>query len=67
MSEMNIYQILRLKHYQKRNEWWTDDVDGNCISFNLYRNTETSKILLKRWRGDFRKKSTARFINNVFI
>ena len=56
MSEMKIYQILRLNYYKKQKEWWTDDVDGDCISFNLYRNTETSIILLRRWRGDFRKE-----------
>ena len=66
MSEMNIYQILRLKYYQKRNEWWTDDVDGNCISFNLYRNTETSIILLKRWRGDFRKEEYCQIYQQCF-
>ena len=56
MFEMNIYQILRLNYYKKQKEWWTDDVDGDCISFNLYRNTESLIILLKRWRGDFRKE-----------
>ena len=39
MSEMNIYQILRLNYYKKQKGWWTDDVDGDCFSFNLYRNT----------------------------
>ena len=67
MSEMHIYEILRLNYYKKLKEWWTDDVDGDCVSLNLYRNTESSIVLLKRWRGDFRKKSTARFINHVFI
>ena len=56
MSEMKIYQILRLNYYKKQKEWWTDDIDGDFISFNLYRYTETSIILLKRWRGDFRKE-----------
>ena len=56
MSEMNNYQILRLNYYIKqKKEWWTDDVDGDRISFNLYGNTESSINLLKRWRGDFRK------------
>ena len=27
MSEMNIYQILKLNYYKKQREWWTDDVD----------------------------------------
>ena len=67
MSEMNIYRILRLNYYKKQKVWWTDDVDGDCIGFNLYRNRESSIILLEIWRGDFRKKSTARFINNVFV
>ena len=56
MSQLNIYQILRLNYYKKEKEWWTDDVDGDCINFNLYRNTESSIVLLKRWRGDFRKE-----------
>ena len=59
MSEMDIYQILSLNFAKKLKEWWTDDVDGNCNSFNLYRKT-VSSIFTK-------KKSTARFINNVFI
>ena len=31
MSELNIYQILKLNYYEKLQEWWTDEVDGNCI------------------------------------
>ena len=58
MSEMNIYQILRLNYYKKKQkEWWTD-----CTSFNLYRNTEGSIILLKDGEEISEKKSTARFI-----
>ena len=52
MSELNIYQILKLNYYNKLQEWWTNDVEGDCINFNSYRNTETSIILLKRWSGD---------------
>ena len=37
MSGMESYQILRLNYYKKVKDWWTDDVDGDCISFNLYR------------------------------
>ena len=37
MSEMDIYQILRLNYYKKLKEWWADDVDGGCVSFNLYK------------------------------
>ena len=40
---------------KKLQEWWTEDVDGGCIIFYLYRNTENLIVLLKRWRGDFRK------------
>ena len=46
---------------------WTDDVDGDCFDFSLYRNTEISKTLLKRWREITEKKSNARFFNNVLI
>ena len=56
MSETDIYQISRLNYYNKLKEWWTDDVDGDFINFNSYRNTESSISLLKRWRGDFRKE-----------
>ena len=56
VSEMNVYQILRLNYYKKQKEWQTDDIDGDCNRFNLYKITETSLILLKRWRGDFRKE-----------
>ena len=45
MSELNVYQILKLNYYKKQQEWWTDEVDGDCISFNLYRNTESSIVL----------------------
>ena len=31
MSEMNIYQILRLNYYKNQKEWWTDDVDGVLV------------------------------------
>ena len=66
MSEMNIYQILRLNYYKKQKEWWTDDVDGDRIRFNLYRNTESSIILLKRWRGDFRKEEYYQIYQQCF-
>ena len=32
MSEMNIYQVLRLNYYRKQKEWWTDDAGRDCIS-----------------------------------
>ena len=56
MSELNIYQIFKLNYYKKIQEWWTVDVDGDFISFNLHKNTENSIILLKRWRGDYKKE-----------
>ena len=55
MSELNIYQILKLNCYKKLQEWWADEVDGDFISFNLHRNTESSIVLLQRWRGDYKK------------
>ena len=66
MSEMNIYQILSLNYYKKQKEWWTDDVDGDRICFKLYRNTESSIILLKRWRGDFRKEEYCQIYQQFF-
>ena len=33
ITEMNIYQSLRLNYYKKIKEWCTDDVEGDCISF----------------------------------
>ena len=58
MSELNIYQILKLNYHKKLQEWWTDEVDRDCFNFNSYRNTESSIIFLKRWRGDYKKEST---------
>ena len=66
MSEKNIYQILRLIYYRKQKKWWTDDVDGDCFSFNLYKTTESSIILLKRWRGDFRKEEYCQIYQQCF-
>ena len=65
-GEMDIYKILRLNYYKKLKEWWTNDVDGDCISFNLYRNTESSIILLKTWRGDFRKEGYCQIYRQCF-
>ena len=66
MSELDIHQTLRLNHYTKLKECWTDDVDGDCFSFNLYRNTESSIVLLKRWRGDFRKAEYCQIYQHCF-
>ena len=44
----------------------TDDVDGDCIRFNLYRNTESSIVLLKRWRGDFSKEEYCQIYQQCF-
>ena len=66
MFEMEIYQILRLNYYKKLQEWWTDEADGDCISFNLYRNTESSIVLLKRWRGDYKKEKHCQIYQQCF-
>ena len=66
MSEMEIYQFLILNYYKNVKEWWTDDVDGDCINFNSYRNTESSIVLLKRWRGDFRKEEYRQIYQQCF-
>ena len=66
MSELNIYQNLKLNYYKKLREWWTDEVDGDCISFNLYRNTESSIVLLKRWRGDYKKEEYCQMYQQCF-
>ena len=44
MSDMNIVQILSLNSYRKLQEWRKENVDRECISFNLYRNTESSIV-----------------------
>ena len=64
---MDIYKISRLNYYKILKAWWTNDVDGDCICFNLYRKTENSIILLKKGKEISEKKSTARFIDNVFL
>ena len=66
MSELKIYQILKLNYYKKLQEWWTHEVDGDCISFNLYRNTESSIVLLKRWRGDCKKEEYCQIYQQCF-
>ena len=40
-SQMDIHQILRLNYYKKLQEWGTENVDGGCGSFKLYRNTQS--------------------------
>ena len=45
MSEMDIYKISRLNYNQQTKRVVDkNDVDGDRISFNLYRNTENSKF-----------------------
>ena len=66
MSELNIYQILKSNYYKKLQGWWTDEVDGDCISFNLYRNRESSIVLLKRWRGDYKKDGYCQIYQQCF-
>ena len=66
MSEMSIYQILRLNYFKKSKEWWPDDVDGDCISFDLYRNTENSVVLFKKWREDFRNQEYCQVYQQCF-
>ena len=66
MSEVDIYQILRLNFSEKLKEWWTDDVDGDCISFNLYRNTESSIVLLKRWREYYKQEEYCKIYQQCF-
>ena len=55
MSELNIYQILKLNYenYKSGGQMTLMEI---LVSFNLYRNTEKSLILLKRWRGDYKKE-----------
>ena len=69
-SETDICQNLsdfKVELLQKKlKEWWTEEVDGDCISFKLYRNTETSIILLQRWRGDFRKEEYCQIYQQWF-
>ena len=66
MSELNINKILKLNYYEKLPEWWTDEVDGECISFNLYRSTESSIVLLKTWRGDYKKEEYCQIYKQCF-
>ena len=68
ISEIEKHQILKLNYYKKEQKWWTDDVNGDCISFNLYRNTEKSlKKIVKTGEEISEKKSTARFINKFLF
>ena len=56
MFEMDIQKIFKMKYCKKLQEWWKDDLDRDCLSFNLCRNTESSIILTKRWRGNYKKE-----------
>ena len=66
MSELNLYQILQLNYYKKLQEWWTDEVDGGCISFNLYRNTECS-IVLRRVLSNLSTMFLFRRVNSDWV
>ena len=66
MSEMDIYKILSLNYYKKLPEWWTDEVDGDCISFILYRNTENSVVLVKKMERRFQKRRVLPNLSTVF-
>ena len=55
-----------MNYYKKLQEWWTDDVDKVCISFNLYRNTESSIVLLKGWIGDYKKEEYCQIYQQCF-
>ena len=50
--------------------WCSEDVDGDCISLNLYRKTKSSKFFLERWRcGEeiSEQENTAKLTNSVFF
>ena len=66
MSEMDIHQILKFNYYKKLKECSIDNVDGDCFSFSLYRNTERSIILLKRWWGGIRKEEYCQVYQQCF-
>ena len=53
---MDLHQIFKMNYYIKLQDWWTDDVNGDCISFNFYRNTENSMIFFKKDRKEVTKK-----------
>ena len=42
ISEKDIHQILKLNYCEKLQKWWSEDVDGDCISSNFFE--ETQKI-----------------------
>ena len=67
VSKMDIHQILRLIYFKKLQEWRTDDVAGDCISFKLNRNTENSTVLFKKWRKDFRKEAYCQIYQQFFF
>ena len=56
-----------MKNFKNLQEWRTDDVDGDCINFNLYRLTENSILLFENGEEISEKKRTAKFINNFFF
>ena len=60
-SEFKVEQLQKLK------EWWTDDVDGDCISFHSFRNTESSIILLKTERRSQKKKYCQNYRQRFYL
>ena len=67
MTEMEIHQILKLNCYKNLQERCTDDVDGDCISFNLYRNTKSSIVLLKTMNRRFQKSRVLPDLSTTFL
>ena len=66
MSEMDIHHILKLNYYKKLQEWWADDVDGDCISFNLYRNT-IDKYFVKKLEGRLQKRRVLPGLSTILL
>ena len=70
MSEMKYYQILRLNYYKKLKEWWTDNVDGNCVSFicietqNIKFNSFVKKMKMER---RFQKRRVLPDLSTIFF
>ena len=65
MSEMEIYQILRLNYYNKLKSGGQMTLMKIVLVLTCIE-TQSSIILLKRWRGDYKKEQYCQIYQQCF-
>ena len=70
-SVFNVWRVhssdSKMNYYKKVQKRMKDDVDGDCISFNLYRNTESSMNVLKKMERRFQKRGVLPDLWTMFL